>query len=61
MAKLGENAHFLTSIYDYSDEETIYISPDIYVFKMGDDYEIVQNEDGLPKLRINCEAQSHNY
>lgn len=38
----------------YSDEETIYISPDIYVFKMGDDYEIVLNEDGLPKLRINA-------
>ena len=37
----------------YSDEEAIYITPDIYVFKVGDDYEIVQNEDGLPKLRIN--------
>jgi len=37
----------------YSNEETIYITPDIYVFKIGDDYEIVQNEDGLPKLRIN--------
>jgi RNA polymerase sigma-54 factor len=37
----------------YSNEETIYITPDIYVFKAGDDYEIVQNEDGLPKLRIN--------
>jgi RNA polymerase sigma-54 factor len=37
----------------YTDEETIYISPDIYVFKMGDDYEIVLNEDGLPKLKIN--------
>ncbi len=36
----------------YSDEQTIYITPDIYVFKAGDDYEIVQNEDGLPKLRI---------
>ena len=36
----------------YSDEETIYISPDIYVFKTGDDYEIILNEDGLPKLRI---------
>jgi len=35
-------------------EETIYISPDIYVFKMGDDYEIVLNEDGLPKLKINA-------
>jgi RNA polymerase sigma-54 factor len=37
----------------YTDDETIYISPDIYVFKIGDDYEISLNEDGLPKLRIN--------
>jgi len=33
--------------------ETCYISPDIYVYKMGDDYEVVLNDDGLPKLRIN--------
>ncbi len=37
----------------YNDEETIYISPDIYVFKVAGEYEIVLNEDGLPKLRIN--------
>jgi RNA polymerase sigma-54 factor len=37
----------------YNDDETIYISPDIYVFKVGDDYEIVLNEDGMPKLKIN--------
>lgn len=37
----------------YSEEETIYITPDIYVFKVGDNYQIVLNEDGLPKLRIN--------
>ncbi len=37
----------------YSSDETIYITPDIYVFKVGDGYEIVLNEDGLPKLRIN--------
>ncbi len=36
----------------YSDDEPIYITPDIYVFKVGDDYQIVLNEDGLPKLRI---------
>jgi RNA polymerase sigma-54 factor len=36
----------------YSNEETIYITPDIYVIKVGDDYEILQNEDGLPKLRV---------
>jgi RNA polymerase sigma-54 factor len=38
----------------FSNEEVIYITPDIYVFKVGDDYQIVQNEDGLPKLRINA-------
>jgi RNA polymerase sigma-54 factor len=32
--------------------QTIYVTPDIYVFKVGDDYEVLQNEDGLPKLRI---------
>ena len=36
----------------FHDEETIYISPDIYVFRVGDDYVIDLNEDGLPKLRI---------
>jgi len=36
----------------YHDEETIYISPDIYVFRVGDDYVIDLNEDGLPKLKI---------
>jgi RNA polymerase sigma-54 factor len=36
----------------YLNEETIYITPDIYVIKVGDDYEILQNEDGLPKLRV---------
>lgn len=38
----------------YSDDRTVYIIPDIYVYKVGDDYEIVLNEDGLPKLRVNA-------
>lgn len=38
----------------YSDEESQYISPDIYVYKMGQDVHIVLNEDGLPRLRINA-------
>jgi RNA polymerase sigma-54 factor len=36
----------------YNDEETIYITPDVYVYRMGDDFYIVLNDDGLPKLRI---------
>ncbi len=37
----------------FNNERTIYISPDIYVFKVADGYAIFLNEDGLPKLRIN--------
>ncbi len=30
-----------------------YVTPDIYVYKVGNDWVIELNEDGLPKLRIN--------
>jgi RNA polymerase sigma-54 factor len=36
----------------YSDEETIYVIPDVYVYRVGDEFHIVLNDDGLPKLRI---------
>ncbi|MCF8092688.1 MAG: RNA polymerase factor sigma-54, partial [Desulfotignum sp.] len=37
----------------FSNEEPSYIIPDIYVYKIGDGFKIVMNDDGLPKLRIN--------
>lgn len=37
----------------YSNERAIYVEPDVYVHKVGDEYVIVLNEDGMPKLRIN--------
>lgn len=36
----------------YSEEREEYIVPDVFVLKVGDEYKIVLNEDGLPKLRI---------
>ncbi|PIE62905.1 MAG: RNA polymerase sigma-54 factor [Desulfobacter postgatei] len=36
----------------FATEEPAYITPDIYVYKVGDDFKIVMNDDGLPKLRI---------
>jgi RNA polymerase sigma-54 factor len=36
----------------YSDEEIHYVVPDIYVYKVDDDYVITLNEDGIPQLRI---------
>jgi RNA polymerase sigma-54 factor len=38
----------------YSDERTIYVEPDVAVRKIGDEYIIQLNEDGLPKLRISA-------
>jgi len=37
----------------FSDEEPIYITPDIFVYKYENDFVIVLNDDGMPKLRIN--------
>lgn len=37
---------------NYGGQQGIYITPDIYVNKVGDEYVIVQNEDGLPMLRV---------
>jgi RNA polymerase sigma-54 factor len=36
----------------FSGEEAQYITPDVYVYKMGDKYVTVLNDDGLSKLRI---------
>jgi RNA polymerase sigma-54 factor len=37
----------------FADDTAQYITPDIYVHKMGDEYVILLNDDGLPKLRVN--------
>lgn len=37
----------------FSSEEPHYILPDIYVYKDGNDFKVVMNDDGLPKLKIN--------
>ena len=37
----------------FSTDEPAYITPDIYVYKDGDGFKIVMNDDGLPKLKIN--------
>ncbi len=37
----------------YSDETPQYIVPDIYVYKVDDEFVIMLNDDGMPKLRVN--------
>lgn len=36
----------------FSDEEPHYIIPDVYIQKIGDEYVIILNDEGLPKLKI---------
>jgi RNA polymerase sigma-54 factor len=36
----------------YGPSESSYITPDVFVYKEGEDYKIVLNDDGLPRLRI---------
>jgi len=37
---------------EFAEEDPIYITPDIYVHKVRDEYHVVLNEDGLPKLHV---------
>ena len=38
-------------------EDAIYITPDIYVRRVGDDYMISLNDSGMPRLRLNAQYQ----
>ena len=37
---------------NFVSEEPRYITPDVYVHRVGDDYYVVPNDDGMPKLKI---------
>jgi RNA polymerase sigma-54 factor len=39
----------------YHNTDPVYITPDVYITKIGDEYVISLNEDGLPKLRLSRE------
>lgn len=36
----------------YHENDTHYVTPDVYVYKVGDDFSVSLNEDGLPRLKI---------
>jgi RNA polymerase sigma-54 factor len=38
---------------EFSSESPQYITPDIYVYKVEDEFVIVLNDDGMPKLKVN--------
>jgi RNA polymerase sigma-54 factor len=37
----------------FSSTDPHYVSPDVFVYKYGDDFVIILNEDGLPRLQMN--------
>ena len=37
----------------FGGNDSRYIVPDVYVYKLGNEYTIVLNEDGVPRLRVN--------
>jgi RNA polymerase sigma-54 factor len=37
---------------DFSDADTRYVTPDVYVHKVGEEYVVTLNEEGLPRLRV---------
>ena len=58
LSEVGEALEVLRDLADprparnFGGQNSIYITPDIYVNKVGDEFVIVQNEDGLPMLRV---------
>ena len=36
----------------FATQDTHFVTPDVYVYKVGDEYVVSLNEDGLPRLRI---------
>jgi RNA polymerase sigma-54 factor len=37
---------------DFTDQDTRYVTPDVHVHKVGDEYVVTLNEEGLPRLRV---------
>ncbi len=42
----------LNSAYPFAEDKTQYITPDLYVYMADGDYVIVQNDEGVPRLRV---------
>jgi len=43
---------------EYNPEETVYITPDLYVVKVDNDYQVYLNDEDIPRLRVNSYYQS---
>ena len=39
---------------DFTDQETRYVTPDVHVQKIGEEYVVTLNEEGMPRLRVSA-------
>jgi RNA polymerase sigma-54 factor len=39
---------------DFTDQETRYVTPDVHVQKVGEEYVVTLNEEGMPRLRVSA-------
>ena len=58
LEKVIENVQIIAELEpvpgrQYGEADTQYIIPDVYVFKLGEEWVVNLNEDGLPRLRVN--------
>lgn len=42
----------------FKDEDIRYITPDIYIYRVGNNYEVMLNDDSMPRLKINPAYQN---
>ena len=62
MRKVNEAVEIISNLKpfpgnEFSNEQTNYVSPDVYVYKVDDDFVIQLNENGLPRLQISTEYE----
>jgi RNA polymerase sigma-54 factor len=58
LAEIGEALKALRRLspkpgQQYNSREPVYIRPDVYIYKVDDEYQIMMNDEGLPQLRLN--------
>ncbi|MCX5863186.1 MAG: RNA polymerase factor sigma-54 [Deltaproteobacteria bacterium] len=56
-SEIAEAARLISSFdpkpgRQFSNSDTVHVIPDIFIIKVGNDYSIVLNDDGMPRLRI---------
>ncbi len=66
MSRVADLARIITEMEpkpgrSFGRSDTLYVTPDVYVYKVGADFAVVLNEDGLPRLRVSNYYKDMNF